>query len=158
MANGRPGVLDAQGMLHHLQLGAILPGNGSQPTVIHGMLFNPRADALNLAHQGHGDLRAKARAQAQRIAHGVRPSARQAQIAQLGVGLEIAIDVGHRRHDAVLQRLDRQHVLDAHAHGVTGVALGVGDHHLVGRVAKGAAQGVNFRRRAAAARGRKGFV
>ena len=59
------------------------------------------------------------------------------------------MDVGHRRHDAALQGLDRQYVFDPHTHGMAGVPLGVGDHDLAGAVAKRAAQRVDLGCRAA---------
>ena len=58
----------------------------------------------------------------------------------------------------VSSALTPTHVLEPDAHGVAGVALGVGDHDLVGGVAEHGAQRVDLRRGAAAARGRVGLV
>ncbi len=86
---------------------------------------------------------------------GIGAALRQVQRTQLGIDF---LEVGHRRHQSGLQRLDREHIFDAGGHGVAGEALGVGDHDLVGGVAEDVAQGVDLRRGAAAARRRVGFV
>ena len=69
-------------------------------------------------------------------------------MAQFGVGLFV---VRHRRHQAGLQRLDRDDVLDPGAHRMTGEALGVGDDDRVGVGTEHLAQRVDLGRRAAAA-------
>ncbi len=77
------------------------------------------------------------------------------QRSQIRIGLAV---VGHRRHQPGLQGLHGHGVLDAHAHGVAGQALGVGHDDVGGRVAEDRAQGVHLRRGAAAARRGVGLV
>ena len=157
-ALGRPLVHDTQGAVHDLEAGATVAGHRGQPPVIAGPVVDAVQLAGDTAQQRHGDLGAKARAQAQGVLHRVAAAARQVEIAQLLVGPKVAVDVGHRGHDTVLHGLDRQDVLDPDAHGVAGVALGIGDHDLAGLVAKGAAQGMDLGRCAPAARGGVGLV
>ena len=82
------------------------------------------------------------------VLHRIAAAAAQIQRAEFGVDVA---EVGHGRDNAVLQNLDRDHVLDADAHRVAGEALGIGDDDAVGRLAEGVAQGHDFGRGAAAA-------
>ena len=142
--------MNAQGALDNFGFGLFITGYIRKPALVYhrvGAFTLPR----DFAQQGHGDLRAKTRPQAQGIFDAVAAAFRQVQIAQLGVGLKSIVDVGNRRYRAVLQGFDRQHVFNSNPHGVPGIAFGVGNHHLVGLLAESAPQGVNFGRCAAAA-------
>ena len=107
------------------------------------------------ASEGHRDLRAEARGQTQRVVDRVGATGRQVEHAEVGIGLLV---VGHRRHDAGLQGLDRHDILDAGAHGVTGEALGVGDDDLAGVGTEAAPQRVDLGRGTATPGGGVGLV
>ena len=145
-------------MLLDFQFPLCIAGRCGQPAIVRLAVFDPFSAARDSAHHGHRDLGAKTCSQAQCVQHRVPAAARQVEVSQLGIGLELAIDVGHGGDDAVFQGLDGQHVLDADAHRVPGVSLGVGNDDLVGPVAKSALQGVDLGRGAAAPGRRIGFV
>ena len=145
----------AQHVLDHLSLGQVIAAHVGQPALIHALVVHAVVAARHAAQQRHADLRAKARGQVQRVLHGVATAAAEVESAQVGVHFLI---VGNRRHNAVFQNLDRDHVFHARAHRVAGEALGVADDDLVGGLAKGIAQGEDFRRGAAAAGGRVGLM
>ncbi len=74
---------------------------------------------------------------------------------------ELRVDllvVRHRWHDAGLQCLDRDDILDPHTHRVPGEALGVGHQHGIRSVAEDGAQRLDFGGRAAATRRRVGLM
>ena len=81
--------------------------------------------------QGHAHLRPEAGTEPKGVADRVRTTLGQVELAQVGVRHLV---VRHRGHDPGFDRLDGHDVLDPDAHGVAGEALGVGDHHLAGRV------------------------
>ncbi len=56
---------------------------------------------------------------------------------QVAQGLIGHLEVGNRRDDAVLQRLDRHGVLDPSSHRMPGISLGIGDQNLVCRLSEG---------------------
>ena len=103
----------------------------------------------------HGHLRAEAGREHQRILRRIAPAAAQVQWAEVRIRLAV---VGHGRHQGVLQHVDRGGGLDADAHRMPGEALGVDDQHVLGRLAKSAAQGGDLGRRASASRRRVGLV
>ncbi|OPZ52609.1 MAG: hypothetical protein BWY91_02247 [bacterium ADurb.BinA028] len=150
---------DPQTTVVDLELAAGVAGQRVQPTLPRGLVHDAVGVAQlvggatatvghgDVTQQRHGNLRAEARRQAQGVAHRVGTTLGQVEVAQVGVGLLV---VGNRRHEPCLQGLDRDDVLDAGAHGVTGEALGVGDDDLVGIGSEGLAQGVDFGRGAAA--------
>ena len=142
-------------MLDHFRLGAVIAAHVGQPALIEALVVRAVVAARHAAQQRHADLRAKACRQVQRILHRVAPAAAEVERAQIRVHFLV---VGNRRHDAIFQNLDGDHILDARAHRMAGEALGVADDDLVGGFAKGVAQGEHFRRGAAAAGGRVGFV
>jgi hypothetical protein len=107
------------------------------------------------AEQQHADLRPEAGRQPQRVPDRIGAAAREVELAQVGVGIA---EVRHVRHDAGLQGLDRQDVLEPDGHRVPGEALGVRDDDAAGVLAEDAAQRVDLRGCAAAARGRVGLV
>ena len=137
----RADIHDAQTALHDLELRARVPGSGVQPALPGCLVGHPVREAQlewrtvaavrrwDPAQQRHGDLRAEARGETQRVVHGVLPAVRQVERTQLGVDLT---EVRDRRHDRALQRLHRYDVLDPGPHRVTGEALRVRDHDAVG--------------------------
>ena len=157
-AEGRSRVANAQRPGDDLQFGVVVSSDVGQPAIVHLGSVHARSRSRDPPEHGHGDLGTKARAQPQRVLYRVVASTREIQVAEFRIGLKVGADVRDRGHDLSLQGLDGQHVFDAHAHGVAGVALGVGDHHLVGLLAKGAAQGVDLGCGASASSGRVGLV
>ena len=147
-------VVDAQGLVDHFQTSIRTPGDLRQPGLVAFPVGNAFASG-NLLHQGHGHLGAEARGQAQGVAHVVVTAAGQVEPAQLRVGF---LQVGYGGHGLSLQHLHGHGILDTHSHGVAGVTLGVGHHHLIGPIAEGTAQGLDLGRGAAAAGRGIGFV
>ena len=147
LAHGGAVVLHPQDALDHLGLGPVAAGDLGEPAAVDRGLVHPVHAAGHAAEQGHGHLGAEAGGEVQGVLHVVGAAAAEVEGAQVRIGLA---QVGHGRYDAVLEDLHRDRALDAHAHGVTGEALGVGDHHPAGRVAEGVAQGCHLGRGAAA--------
>ena len=65
----------------------------------------------------------------QRILHWIASTTAQVERAQIRIDFLV---VGHRRHNAMLQNLDGNHVFDPCSHGVSGETLGVADNDIVG--------------------------
>ena len=107
------------------------------------------------AQQRHADLRTESGSQAQGVLDGIDAAFRQVQRPSSG---STSLKLATGGTQSGFQRLHRDDIFDAGAHGVTGEALGVGDHDLIGGVAEDAAQRVDLRGGAAAARGCVGFV
>ncbi len=147
--------LNTQGTLDHFQPRPIVAADTIQPVLVAQAIVDALEAARDAAGQCQADLRAESRRQVQRIVHRITPTPAQVQHAQLRIHL---LEVGHWRHDAMLQDLDRDDVLYTNAHGVAGEALGVGNHDVVGSLAKGVTQGHYLGRGAAAAGGREGLV
>mmetsp|Transcript_39021 Transcript_39021/g.122194 ORF Transcript_39021/g.122194 Transcript_39021/m.122194 type:complete len:384 (+) Transcript_39021:134-1285(+) len=87
------------------------------------------------------DLRAEAGGEAQGVLGAQGAAAAEPQRPEVVV---LLAPVGHGRHDAGAQGLDGDGVLEAHAHGVAGVALGVDDGEVLQVVAEGLAQRVDL--------------
>ena len=104
-----------------------------------------RGDAL---HEGHADLRAEARAEAQGEVAVVAAPLREVERPELRVDLP---EVRDRRDEARLEHLHADDVLDPRGHRVPGEALRVRHDDAVGRSPEGAPEGEDFRRGAAAA-------
>ena len=66
--------------------------------------------------------------------------------------------MGDRRHPSLVEHADREGVLKPRAHGVTRVALDVGDHDVVHPVAEGGAKALHLCGRGATAGRREGLV
>ncbi len=147
--------LDAQHPLDHLELGVIVAADVGQPALVDRAVIDPIERAGDAACQRHSDLRAEAGRQVEGILHRVAPAAAERQRPKVGVGL---LQVRHRRHNPILEDLERDHILDAYAHRVAGEPLGVGHHDLAGRRAEGVAQRGDLGRSAAAAGGGIGLV
>ena len=142
-------------MLHHLGFGAVVAAHIGQPAVVARAAVDALGRARDAARQRQRKLRAKAGREVDGVLHRVAPAATQRQRAQLGVGL---FQVRHRRNNAMLKDLERDHIFNADAHRVAGEAFGVRHHDLAGGRAKGSAQRGHLGRGAAAARGREGLV
>ncbi len=126
--------LNAQHPLFHFRFCPIIAADVRQPAVVKRRVVHAIQAARNVARQRHSDLGAKTRRQVQRVFDGVAPAAAQIQQAQFGVYF---FEVGYRRHDAVFQNLDGDHVFNAYAHGMAGKSFSVGHDDFVGRFAKG---------------------
>ena len=126
-----------------------------QPTLVASFVVDAIQTAGDAAGEGHGDLRAEARGQVHGILHGIAPAAAEVEHAEVGIDF---LEIGHRRHDAVFERLDGDDIFHTHAHRVAGEALRVGDDDVVGRLAEGLAQGHHFGSGAAAASRGEGLV
>ena len=147
--------LHAQHALHDLGLRRLLAADVGEPAVVARAVIHAVERARDAAGQGQGDLRAESRCQVDGVLDVVAPPLRQRQVAEVGVGL---LQVGHWRHDLVLEDLDADDVLDPHAHRVAGEALGVRDDDAVGNGPEDLAQGRDLRGRAAAASRGVGLV
>ena len=93
------------------------------------------------AQERHADLRPEPGRQPQCVPDRVDAAPGQIELPELGIDLT---EVGHGRHDPGFERFDRYHVLDSDSHRVSGQALGVGDHDLVGPLAEHLTQGVDL--------------
>ena len=155
LARRLPIVLDAQGALLDFQGWRRVPGDLAQPALVGRPVRHPLFQPINAAEHSHRNLGTEAGSQAQGVAHRIVSALRQIECAQLGIGLAI---VGHRRDDLLLQDLDRDRVLHAHAHGMTREPLGVAHHQIIGTGTECLAQGEHLGRGTAAARRRVGLV
>ena len=145
----------AQHALDNLSLGAVVAADLVEPEAVVGRRVDPVEAAGDVAQQGQGELRAEAGRKVDGVLYRVAPAAAQVEQAEVGVHLA---EVRHWRDDPVLKDLDRDHVLDADAHGVAGEALRVGDDDGVRRRAEALAQGGHLGGGAAAAGGGEGLV
>ena len=145
----------AQHTQDNLGLGAVIPADLVEPEAVVGWRVNPVEAAGDVAQQGEGQLRTKARRQMDGVLDRVAPATAQVELSKVGVNLT---EVRHGRDDPVFQDLHRDHVLDADAHGVAGEALGVGDDDGVCRRAEALAQGGHLGGGAAATGGGEGLV
>ena len=155
LAQRIPLCFHAQHSLFHFRLRPVIATHIRQPALVLGLVIHPIQAAGNAPRQRHSNLRAKAGSQVQGILHRITPAAAQIKRPQIRVHF---LKVGHGRHNAILQNLDRNHILYPHAHRVAGETLGIGHHNLVGRLAKSAAQGHHLRRGAAAASRGEGLM
>ena len=108
-----------------------------------------------MAIERHADLRAEAGTETEGVFDGIRTAAGQAEAAEIWVRL---LEIGHRRNDPRLQRLDREHVFDAHSHRVARVSLRIGDHDPVRGRSEHVPQRVDLGLRAPTARRGVGLV
>jgi len=69
---------------------------------------------------------------------------RKVEVPQLWVGLEPLVQISNGGHAAMHQRLNGNDVFDTHAHRMSSIAFGVGNHNLIGFIAKGLAQGMDL--------------
>ena len=105
--------------------------------------------------QHHADLRTEPRSQVYGVLNGIVSAFRQVQLSQFRIDFP---KVGDRGYATGFQRLDRDDIFDARTHGVTGEALGVGDHNAIRDVAEDATKRVDLGRGAAAPRWCVGFM
>ena len=150
-----------------LEASAVVAGNAVEPLLPRCGIDDPvriaelvGSASLSIGHRGppqqcHRHLRAEAGGEPQRVPHWVLSTLRQCEVAEFGVGFA---KVRNRRHDAGLERLDRDHVLDSGAHCVACETLGVGDHDPVGAVAEHLAERVDLSGRRTASCGCVGLV
>ena len=166
-ARRRPLISHTQRAVHHFQLRRRMARHAAQPRVPRSRIGN----AIRVAQRiGPGRTPSfvvtqrnsvmliwepKPAPRRKRVLDGIDAALRQIQWTQFGIDF---LEVGHGRHASGFQRLHRDHIFDAGAHGVAGEALGIGDHDLIRGVAEDVTQGMDLRRGAAAARGRVGFV
>ena len=155
---GRPArapawVCNAQPTLHHFQLRVVHAADTCEPVLPRLRVDHPvreaqlrRRAACSARHgrpmqQRHGDLRAEAGGQPERVVHRVAAAVGQVEVAELRIDLA---EVRDRRDESGLQCLDGQDVLDSDPHRVAGEPLGVCDHDLVGIAAEDGAQCVDL--------------
>ena len=100
----------------------------------HG-LVHPRIRSLRSAVEGQGELRAKARRQAQGVTPLHRPTGMEGQVGELRVRV---VQVRYGGHGFGPESRHHGGVLDARRHGVAGVAFGVHHQHLAHVRSKGA--------------------
>ena len=139
----------------NLGLGAVVAADLVEPEAVVGWRVNPVEAAGDVAQQGEGQLRTKARRQMDGVLDRVAPATAQVELSKVRVNLA---EVGHGRDDPVFQDLHRDHVLDADAHGVAGETLGVRDDDGVRCRAEALAQSGHLSGGAAATGGGEGFV
>ena len=157
---GRTRVLHAEGPLLDLGLGSVVAADGREPGAEAGRVVDaigeaqlvgsvtPRVRGRDALHQGHRDLRAEPRAEAQGEVAVVPASLGEVENAQLGIDFP---EVRDRRDEAGLEHLHADDVLDAGSHRVPREALRVRHDDAVGRGAEDASQGEDLGRGAAAA-------
>ena len=119
---------DAQRALHDLGLGAVDTADGVEPAAVDVGAIDPLGTAGDAARERQGDLGTEAGGEVDRVVDRVAAATAQVQRPELGI---LLAEVRDGRDDAVLEDLDRDHVLDADAHGVAGEPLGVRDDDLV---------------------------